>query len=451
MVSFFGDYDTTETVVIPFNTFSSDDPSASVTATNLVAGDVEIHKDGGTTQRSSDAGVTVSIDFDGVTGNHLVSIDLSDNTDAGFYAAGSRYQVRVEGITVDAGTVNAWIGAFSIGCTLRPATDGRTVVVDADGLIDANTVKVGPSGSGTAQTANDMSGDVDDILTDTGTTIPGTITTIDNEIAVIDGNVDDILADTNELQTDDVPTLIGALNDPTAAAISDAVWDEAQADHTSAGSFGLVASEIATIDGIVDDILTDTGTTLQAELDGIQADTEDIQTQIGTAGAGLTAVPWNASWDAEVQSECADALTAYDPPTRTELTSDKAEIITEVNANETKIDTIDGNVDSILTDTGTTLPASIAALNDLSAADVNAEVVDALDTDTYAEPAQGAPGATVSLSDKISYIYKAWRNKKEQTAAVTSYYNDAGDTVDQKQTVSDDGTTATKGEVVSGP
>jgi len=27
-------------------------------------------------------------------------------------------------------------------------------------------------------------------------------------------------------------------------------------------------------------------------------------------GAGLTAIPWNAAWDAEVQSECADALAA---------------------------------------------------------------------------------------------------------------------------------------------
>ena len=54
----------------------------------------------------------------------------------------------------------------------------------------------------------------------------------------------------------------------------------------------------------------DTATTLQAELDGIQEDTEDLQTQIGTAGAGLTAVPWNAAWDVEVQSEVQDALDA---------------------------------------------------------------------------------------------------------------------------------------------
>jgi hypothetical protein len=36
-------------------------------------------------------------------------------------------------------------------------------------------------------------------------------------------------------------------------------------------------------------------------------------------GSGFTAIPWNASWDAEVQSECTDALNAYDPPTNTEM------------------------------------------------------------------------------------------------------------------------------------
>ena len=39
-------------------------------------------------------------------------------------------------------------------------------------------------------------------------------------------DLDAVLADTNELQGDDVPTLIAALNDPTASAIADAVHDE---------------------------------------------------------------------------------------------------------------------------------------------------------------------------------------------------------------------------------
>ena len=87
----------------------------------------------------------------------------------------------------------------------------------------------------------------------------------------------------------------------------------------------------------------------------------------------------------------------------------------------------------------------------LTAAAVNAEVVDALNTDTYAEPAQGAPGATITLAAKINYLYKAWRNKSTQTSTTYSLFNDDAATVDHKATVSDDGTTATKGEVATGP
>ena len=56
-------------------------------------------------------------------------------------------------------------------------------------------------------------------------------------------------------------------------------------------------------------ILTDTGTTLQAELDGIQADTEDLQTQIGTAGVGLSDLGgMSTAMKAEVEVEANDAL-----------------------------------------------------------------------------------------------------------------------------------------------
>lgn len=82
---------------------------------------------------------------------------------------------------------------------------------------------------------------------------------------------------------------------------------------------------------------------------------------------------------------------------------------------------------------------------------VNAEVVDALNVDTYAEPAQGAPGATISLAAKIGYLYKFLRNKKTQTATTFSVFNDDAATVDHKATTSDDGTTATVGEIASGP
>jgi hypothetical protein len=84
-------------------------------------------------------------------------------------------------------------------------------------------------------------------------------------------------------------------------------------------------------------------------------------------------------------------------------------------------------------------------------AQVNAEVVDALATDTYAEPGQGAPAATTTLAAKVNYLFKFARNKIEQTNNTLSIYNDAGNVVDQKSTVSDDGSTYTRGEIGSGP
>lgn len=93
----------------------------------------------------------------------------------------------------------------------------------------------------------------------------------------------------------------------------------------------------------------------------------------------------------------------------------------------------------------------VTGFNDLSAAQVNAEVVDALNTDTYSEPAQGTPGATISLAAKINYLYKAWRNKTTQTSTTYSLFNDDAATVDHKATTSDDGTTFSKSEVTSGP
>lgn len=103
------------TIYIPVNTFDSNDPSASVTITNWANTDCHVHKDGGTTQRASSVGETLSIDFDSIAGNHLLAIDLADNTTANFYEAGSVYHVRIEGTTVDAATVNAWIAMWRIG------------------------------------------------------------------------------------------------------------------------------------------------------------------------------------------------------------------------------------------------------------------------------------------------------------------------------------------------
>ena len=50
--------------------------------------------------------------------------------------------------------------------------------------------------------------------------------------------------------------------------------------------------------------------------------------------------------EANIEGHVTTALNTYDPPTRAELTSDKNEIITEVNANEIKLDIIQADLDN---------------------------------------------------------------------------------------------------------
>lgn len=118
------------TIYIPFTTYGGAN-GESITCSGLAVTDIEIYKNGSTTQRSSDAGYalldTDGIDFDGITGLHGFSIDLSDNTDSGFYAVGSWYWVVVSAITVDSQTVTFLAAVFRIcpaeGITGHPKTD----------------------------------------------------------------------------------------------------------------------------------------------------------------------------------------------------------------------------------------------------------------------------------------------------------------------------------------
>jgi hypothetical protein len=93
---------------------------------------------------------------------------------------------------------------------------------------------------------------------------------------------------------------------------------------------------------------------------------------------------------------------------------------------------------------------SVGSLAAQAKADVNAEVLDVLNTDTFAEPGQGAPSATASLVTKLGFVYKAWRNRSTQTASEYALYADNTTTKDQEAVVSSDGTTLDKGEVGTG-
>ncbi len=101
-----------------------------------------------------------------------------------------------------------------------------------------------------------------------------------------------------------------------------------------------------------------------------------------------------------------------------------------------------------------TAGAGLTDLGGMSTAmksEVNVEVLDVMDTDTITLPGQEAPTVTPTHREAISYLYKAFRNRKFQNATEWRLYADNQTTVDQKATVSDDTTTAEKGEVATGP
>ncbi len=182
------------------------------------------------------------------------------------------------------------------------------------------------------------------------------------DVMVVPANVWDSLFGADKLQVHADEITAGLI---TATAIaSDAITAaKLAADVTTELQSGLAtAAALATVDSNVDAILVDTGTTLQAELDGIQADTEDIQSRL--------------------------------PATL-----------------------VSGRID-----------ASVGGV-----------------AVSCTEPT-GVPTASPNLLTALSWIFTLSRNKITQTSSTQTVFADDGSTAVSTSTVSDDGTTFTRGE-----
>lgn len=195
-----------------------------------------------------------------------------------------------------------------------PATSGRSMVVDANGLVDANTVKVGPSGSGTAQTAGDLAAmvtAVDDY--------------VDTEVAAIKAKTDNLPADPADAS--DIAaafaTVNATLGTPAGASIAAdiaAVKVDTAATLADTGTDGVVISS-TTANQIADAFLnrdmstgTDSGsTTVRTPRQALRA----LRNKSAVAASTLTVYKEDdstASWTAAVTGTAgADPITAIDP------------------------------------------------------------------------------------------------------------------------------------------
>lgn len=393
-----GTYAAGATIRIPWNSSGAD--GASITrSTN---GTVAVWKDGGTTQ--STTGITDTEDFDAMTGMHMVVIDTS--ADGTFYSTGSEFHVAVTAATIDTKTVNAWIGGFRLGVVPANVTQWLGTAAATPTVAGVPEVDV-THWIGTAAATPTTAGVPEvDITHIAGSAVSTSTAQLGVNVVNFGGSAGTFASGIPAVNA--TQWAGGNTSVTNLAVVSRATAGTAQAGGAS--TITLAASASATTDIFKYSIIYLGGGTGSGQ-------TGTVKSYNGTTKVATIYGSWGVT---------PDATTVY-----TIIPGGYAADVADIQS-------------------GLATSASISALNNLSAAQVNAEVVDALATDTYAEPGQGAPSATTTIAAKVNYLYKAWRNKKEQTADTWTLYNDDGTTAGQKSTVSDDGTTATRQEIVSG-
>ena len=395
-MNYLGDFAVGQEVYVWFNTFSSNDPSASVTMTTFIDTDVHIHKDDSLTQRNNAAGVAVDVDVDGIAGVHKITIQTVDNTVADFYEAGHDYAVRIEGATVDAALINPVVATFSIANRRVAGEMCRSSIV----TLASQTSFTLTAGEASAQ--NNAYNFCTAIITDQ-------ITRIQKAIGFIS-------AYTGATRT---VTLIAA---PLATGFTMAVGDSVEILATSAFANMAAWNEVpldttnplpnAASDAAGGLPISDAG---GLDLDAQNTNINDIETDLANATDGLGAL-------------------------------------------KTLIDAIQTDLDNGTDGLGA-LKTLIDALNDISAAQVNTEADTAL-TDFFTNAdtlvnliwdeamvaSTGAPAITGTMRAFMEWWATLSRNVVNQTATTTTVRNDADDGDIATSTVSDDGTTFVRGE-----
>lgn len=247
-------YPSGSTIYALFNSFGAS--GESITLSGLATTDVEIYKNGSVTQRASDNGYalldTDGTDFDGLTGVHGISIDLSDNSDASFYTIGAQFTVVLSSVTVNSQTVSFVLGSFRIAAAESSSGTPKVDVSHFGGT--AGTFSGGRPEVNTTHAAGTAWGS-------------GAITAASIATGAIDAD---------------------ALAADAVAEIADAVWDEDASGHQTQRSFGQTigdsVADASSIHAYASANFVHLDTTVVPTVGAILADTAEI----GAAGAGLT-------------------------------------------------------------------------------------------------------------------------------------------------------------------
>jgi hypothetical protein len=134
-----GDFDISTIVYGKFTTFR---PSTGASFTLGGTPAISVYKNNSTTQ--STTGITLTVDFDSITGLNHFTIDTS--ADGTFYSAGSFFDIVITTGTVDSvSVVGSVVGCFTLraNSALKPTTAGRTLDVSAGGEAGLDWANIG--------------------------------------------------------------------------------------------------------------------------------------------------------------------------------------------------------------------------------------------------------------------------------------------------------------------
>lgn len=348
------------TLYIPFTTHDTDGAAVAPNSA-FEAADVRIYKNGSATQRSSEAGYTMTSPFDSVTGLHMLAIDLSDNTDAGFYAAGSRYSVvLVPDETVDGFAVVRVLADFSIGPPAVNVSEfGGTAGTFASGIPETKVASIAANAITATAIAADAITDAKVASDVTIASVTGAVGSVTGAVGSVTGNVGGSVA---SIATGGITAASFAANAINASKLDPDVTTELQAGLAT-------AADLAIVDGIVDDILLDTA-------------------EIGTAGAGLTNI--------NLPNQTMDIVG--------NITGNLSGSVGSVTG---AVGSVTGAVGSVTGNVGGNVTGSIGSLAAQAKADVNAEADTAL-ADIHLDhllateyDPQSKPGAAGALLNEL--------------------------------------------------
>ena len=120
---------------------------------------------------------------------------------------------------------------------------------------------------------------------------------------------------------------------PTSGSIADAVWDEALSGHVTGGTSGSALGAMNSKLPAQYVMGSSVQTSKDDEIDAIKAKTDNLPTDPADESlveAAISSAVSPLAIEANVEGHVTTALGSYDPPTRTEATADKDEIVAAI-------------------------------------------------------------------------------------------------------------------------